>query len=131
MINLKLIEISLLVHFYFFLVFRWTLRSCSLILFDSSNYKNRREEKNTLNNTNSSSCNKNCKYFYWMDSVKKNKMYQYLLPRLAKSDTFLSRWIKYKVLVHFILLHWIHSILGDSFSEKVCPSSTEHGLSRA
>jgi hypothetical protein len=43
--------------FLLFLVFRWTLRPRSLILFDPSNNKNK---NNTLNNNNS--CNNNFKY---------------------------------------------------------------------
>jgi hypothetical protein len=44
--------------FLLFLVFRWTLRPRSLILFNPSNYKN----NNTLNNNNS--CNNNFKYCF-------------------------------------------------------------------
>ena len=46
--------------FLFFLVFRWSLRSRSLVLFDSSNY--RKYLKKTLNNTNS--CNNNLRYCF-------------------------------------------------------------------
>ena len=49
-----------------FLVFRWTLRACSLILFNPSNYKNFKKLKKTLNNNNS--CNNNFKYCF-------NKLY--------------------------------------------------------
>jgi hypothetical protein len=50
---------------FFFWVFRWTLRARNLILFDSSNYKNKKTFKK-LNNNNS--CNNNFKYCF-------NKLY--------------------------------------------------------
>jgi hypothetical protein len=48
--------------FLLFLVFRWTLRPRSLILFDPSNYKKNYKIKITLNNNNS--CNNNFKYCF-------------------------------------------------------------------